>query len=85
MTVLPGLQDVLNRMKQAHERGKGMRISVSELAEMSCSIFGEIWSQPDPRHLTSAIHADGDKLCDCEEPNLHPSHPDFCSDCNRRR
>jgi len=37
------------------------------------------------RHLTSAIHADGDKLCDCEEPNLHPSHPDFCSDCNRRR
>ena len=46
-------QNVLNRMKKAFKEGRGIRISCDELKEMSLTFFGELWSQPDPRHLTT--------------------------------
>lgn len=46
------VQDLLNRMKQAHHKGRGIRISAEELAELSATFLGELWDQPDPRDLT---------------------------------
>ena len=42
-------QDVFTRMRLAYENGRGIRISAAELQNLSLTILGEIWCQPDPR------------------------------------
>lgn len=43
-------QDVLNRMRKAHEKGRGVRLSFDDLEALSIGTsLGELWDQPDPR------------------------------------
>lgn len=78
---LPLVQNVLNRMKRAHESGRGVRISAVELSEMSCSIFGEIWEQDDPRHLTSRSSRAAE-ACTCKDGGLFDfGNSNICINC----
>lgn len=42
-------QDVLNRMRDNFNAGKGVRISYRELQALNISFIGETWNMPDPR------------------------------------
>lgn len=41
--------DVLNRMKKAHDKGRGIRISAEELHWLSVTSIGSMWEDEDPR------------------------------------
>lgn len=42
-------QDALNRMRQAHERGTGCRLTAEMIAALGLTFLAETWSEPDPR------------------------------------
>lgn len=47
-----GTHDALNRMRRAYERGTGCHLTAEMIQSMSVSIFGQMWSEEDPRaHL----------------------------------
>jgi hypothetical protein len=41
--------DVLNRMRTAHKKGRGIRVTAAELNALSLTSMGELWEAPDPR------------------------------------
>lgn len=48
------LQDALNRMRRAHERGTGCNLTAAMIQGLALSFLAETWGEPDPRnHLLS--------------------------------
>lgn len=43
------MQDVLNKMKRAHDRGTGCRLTAEDIHALSVTMIGQWWSQDDPR------------------------------------
>lgn len=42
-------QDALNRMRRAHERGTGCRLTADMIRSLYLSFIGQMWEQDDPR------------------------------------
>lgn len=40
------VDDALDRMKRAYERGTGCHLTAEMIQAMGVSIFGDIWSEP---------------------------------------
>jgi hypothetical protein len=49
MSVLAAAQDALNRMRRAHNRGTGCRLTADMIHALSCSMIGQMWEETDPR------------------------------------
>lgn len=47
--VMNPAHDALNRMKRAHARGTGCRLSAEMVASLGLSFLGELWAEDDPR------------------------------------
>jgi hypothetical protein len=43
------VHDALNRMRRAHDRGTGCHLTADMIHALSCSMLGQMWSEPDPR------------------------------------
>lgn len=43
------IQDAINRMRRAYERGTGCHLTADMISAMETSIFGSIWWEDDPR------------------------------------
>lgn len=56
-----GAQDVLNRMKAAHQNERGMRITADELHALSVTIIGQMWDEDDPVAALRDPASDGAK------------------------
>lgn len=41
------IQDILNKMKHAHDRGNGCRLTAHEMYILSVTQIGAWWGQPD--------------------------------------
>lgn len=46
---LDGTHDALTRMKRAYDRGTGCHLTAEMIQSMSVTLFGQIWSEEDPR------------------------------------
>lgn len=53
---IPCDQDILNRIRDAHLKGKGIRLSWAELEVLNWTQIGQIWSDADPREKTDGNH-----------------------------
>lgn len=49
---MDGAQDALNKMRRAHQRGTGCRLTAAEIESLSLSIIGQMWDDIDPREVT---------------------------------
>ena len=45
---LNGAQQALNKMRRAHSRGTGTRLTQEEVRSLSLTLIGEMWEQDDP-------------------------------------
>ncbi len=43
------IQDALNRMKRAHDRGTGCHLTAEMIEALAVSSIGQTWSEVDPR------------------------------------
>lgn len=42
-------QQALNKLRRAHSRGTGTRLTREEVRSLSLTLIGEMWEQDDPR------------------------------------
>jgi len=42
-------QEALNRMRRAHERGTGCRLTAEMIRSLYVTFIGQMWNQDDPR------------------------------------
>jgi hypothetical protein len=47
------IQDILNKLARAHQRGTGCRLTAHEMHILSVTMIGQWWGQPDERKQTA--------------------------------
>ena len=45
--------DALNKMRRAHQRGTGCRLTAEQIHSLSVTRIGELWADKDPRKSQS--------------------------------